>query len=363
MKYSINSNKAQVEIQFNWIFILIVGAIILAFFVTVSLKQKQSSEQQMNINFFTNFEKAITGISAAQGKMYLLDVPNMDLRYDCTSDCDCAAYAGTSRAKAVGGNIFAMNDRIIFSPNRLKGNVVFFWSKDWTFPFRITNLLFMTSPEVKYLIEGTPRGQAIFETLPPIFMEREQKEERAFDKQLFDAGQSIEGIKGNYKVKFVFTETNPENFNIPAEVQSLANSDVTAIKIESSQGSERVIFYQKDSTNKLAKTGESYLFGDATIYAAIFAEDLNAYGCMMNRAMKSLNMVSKIYHEKLGLYSDKVKKCQIHYVSGNIENITMTSEDFDFKSDLSNPSDLEKSSNAFASQNDNALKDSCPHIY
>ncbi len=364
---SFKNKKAQVEVQFNWIFILIVGAIILSFFVTIAVRQKGISEQEINIAFFTNFEKALSGIAAVEGKMLLFEVPKMDLRYDCTPGCDCAAYAGTSRAKVVGGALFSFKDKIIFSPNSLKGNNLLTWSKDWSYPFRITNFLFMTSPEVKYLIEDTSHGKVLFENLPPIFIQKEQKEQRAFDKQLLTQeqieGQTIPGITGNYKVKFVFTETDPvtTNFNIPTALKDLPNSDVTAIKIEN----EKVTFYQKNDL-KFEIIGESYLFGEATTYASIFAEDLNAYGCMMNRAMKSFNMVSRIYQEKQLQYFIypvlEAKDCKIHYVGTAISNLIKILDDFNFK-EQEDASSITNNVLSFATQNDNALKDSCPHIY
>jgi hypothetical protein len=372
------TNRGQVEVQFNWIFILIVGAILLSFFVTIALRQKESSEQKISVSFFTNFERALGGIAASPGKQLLFEIPKMDLRYDCTAACDCAAYAGT-RTKAQF--LFPMNDKIIFSPNRLKGNNLLTWSKDWSFPFRVANFILMSSPEVKYLIEDTPQGKSLYNDLPPLAIEREGREERAFDKQLFDPKTPItSGISGNYKAKFIFTDTDPTNpaYIIPSTLQELPNSDVTAIKITtaSAQQVQTITFYQKDKVGagaQFRKTGQSYLFGDETLFAAVFAEDLNAYGCMMDRAFTSLNMVARIYEQKqlnytayfegLKSLNDPTAGCLVHYDATAMSQFVQGSSTFDFKKENQDAAALLQQQRTIAAQNDNALKASCPQLY
>jgi hypothetical protein len=367
-----NNGRGQVEVQFNWIFILIVGAIILAFFITISLRQKEASETEATITFFTNFEKALSGIAAVQGKQLLFEVPKMDLRYDCTAACDCAAYAGT-RARATA--LFPMNDKIIFSPNKLQGNDLLTWSKDWSYPFRVSNFLFITSPGAKYLVEKVPQGENLYNNLPPLSIEREGEAVRAFDKQLFEPTIPITaGVTGNYKVKFIFFEANPEEYQIPSALLTLTNTDVTAIKIErmTAQSPELVKFYQKQGQT-FRLIGQSYLFGETTTYAAVFAEDLTAYSCMMNRAFRSLNFVSKIYAEKQGTYNEYIRslqqgslehqrlsQCAIHYSTAALQ--TLTGADFSTLDEVTATNIIQSVRN-IANQNNNALKGSCPHIY
>lgn len=373
------TRRGQVEVQFNWIFVLIVGVIILSFFIVLAMRQKEASEQNINIGFFVNFEKAVSGVSAVEGKTLLFEIPAMDLRYDCTSACDCAAYAGLSRAKTQS-KLFRFDERIIFSPNRIKGNNLLTWSKDWSYPFRITNFLLMTSPEVKYLIEDSSLGRQLFKDLPPPSIEVEQVPRRAFDKQLFTANDLvIENITGNYKVKFVFTDTDPTDttkFSIPLVLYDLDNSDVTAVRIKKAAGSpEVVVFYQKKG-GAFEKVGESYLFGEATRFAAIFAEDLNTYTCTMNKALKTFNMVSNVYSEKMDIYLDYFKdlkeqippnpegRCTIHYLTSTVGDIPFLTEDFDFE--IQNDklaTDIAERANSISQQNENAIQDSCPHIY
>ena len=47
-----NKNKKAFEMQFNWIFVLVVGASILIFFTAIAIKQKNVSEASSQITIF-----------------------------------------------------------------------------------------------------------------------------------------------------------------------------------------------------------------------------------------------------------------------------------------------------------------------
>ena len=380
------TKRGQVEVQFNWIFILIAGAIILGFFVTIAVRQQGVSEQKVSTKFFTQFEAVVTSSSVTQGIAQSFPVPKMDLRYDCTSACDCAAYAGT-RIKPLS-SLFRLNDRIIFSPNRLKGTDLITLSKEWEFPFRVTNFFYMTSAEAKYMIEESSQGDRLFEELPPPVIEVGQQPRRGLDKDFFTAtdienNAQIPGITGNYKVKFVFIDSTPTI--VPFEIRNLDNSDVTAIKIDS----DTVTFYEKNDAGLFEEKSSSYLFGDATVIGAIFAEDSNAYNCMMERAFNTLNFVAQTYRQKQEFYTcciDKnigssvcadsngdpicphlsnpiANRCEINYFDASISSIIDITENFNFNQLEQPASTLRGATVSLSQQNSNALDESCPHIY
>ena len=54
--------KAIMETQFVWIFILVVGAVILIFFVGVSKSQRESSEVKSSGVFSKEFDAILSGI-------------------------------------------------------------------------------------------------------------------------------------------------------------------------------------------------------------------------------------------------------------------------------------------------------------
>jgi hypothetical protein len=358
------SNKGQMEVQFSWIFVAIVGAIILAFFVSIAVTQKKSAERESGITFLTEFDKALTGISVVEGNTLLFEDIPANLKYDCTSGCDCGAYVAASRAQAK--EVFSMADKVLFSPDSFRGEALVAWSKEWIFPFRVTNFIFLTSPQVKYLIEDTARGKEIFEQLPPQFIEKDQQRKKALDKQLFDPEQGIQDITGNYKAKFVFFEKDPSAYVIPTALVNLPNADVAAIKVDGSS----ISFYQKDKQGtgaKFALKETSSLFGEATLYGALFAEDFDEFACMMDRAFTALSVVSRTYEEKIYNYSQqdvlKERGCSPYYGGELIASIRSYSENADFKEGIANVQEILSAAQTFSVQNENILREGCPQIY
>ena len=69
LRKPILSRKAQIETQFNWLFILVAGAVILIFFAGIVIKQKSSSEQKIAENVMTDLQSIFTGGSVSTGTL------------------------------------------------------------------------------------------------------------------------------------------------------------------------------------------------------------------------------------------------------------------------------------------------------
>lgn len=361
-------NKGQVEVQFNWIFILIVGAIILAFFASIALTQKKGAEQGVKITFLTQFDRALSGIAAVEGKTLLFDVPNMDVHYDCTA-CDCVLYVGQSRAKP-DVTPLPVSDKIVFAPNSLKGNSLLASSKEWDFPFKTSNFLLLTSPEIKYLVETGVEGDALYDELPPQFLDKETQKQSAFDKDRFDPlSANLQGITGNYKIKFVFLTSDPEIYHIPSQALSLPDSDVTAVKLDVAHN--KVTFYEKRGSTQgttFTNIGDSYLFGEATVFGAVIAEDKTTYTCMMDKAFNRLTEVAKVYAQKQKFYSNSTQlgitrpDCKINYFPDAITSFISKASLFKF-ADQNQDISIVLDAQSITTQNRHTLENSCPQIY
>ena len=68
------TGKGQVEVQFNWIFVLIVGVIILSFFVAMAMSQKKSAEQGLNAIIMKRMQTALNGVQQGGDNRLLLDL-------------------------------------------------------------------------------------------------------------------------------------------------------------------------------------------------------------------------------------------------------------------------------------------------
>ena len=102
------NKKAMIEIQFHWIFILIVGAVILLFFATMIYRQKTVSETGISADVLVNLESIISGSMISTKTLNLLDIPKgTEISYK-----DCNQYE-------VGPYNKQTNTIVMFAPKKI----------------------------------------------------------------------------------------------------------------------------------------------------------------------------------------------------------------------------------------------------
>jgi len=150
------------------------------------------------------------------------------------------------------GQIFY--NKYIFSPEIAEGKNFYLFSKPFEFPFKIADLIFLTSSEDKYCFSSAPDQ---------------------IKEELSSLGQ------GN-----IFTENCPdESINIC--FSSGSNCDITVNRNQKS--------VEKDGFQVYYET-------DSLMYGAIFS-DPEIYECQVERLMKRLRQLALIYNEKEDIIS------------------------------------------------------------
>ena len=343
------NKKAAIEVQFNWIFVLIAGAMILAFFITIVVKQKFVSEQAISATVLTSLESILTGAKVSIGATNTIDLPpKTEIKFGCDE-------------YSIGDMPKQTKTRIIFAPDLIKGRKMVTWALGWSLPYRVTNFLYLTSPDVKYVIVGSgDLAKEINKTLPD-----------EISKEIASDIEDAERIKykNNYQTKFIFVDTS----GVITLDYSFRNADVTAIQIipESEANSGTIKFYEKDPANplnfKLIET--TYYLKIESLIGAIFSGNAETYNCVMKKAFKKLSIITSIYQERstalASYYSSQGSACDSYHSTLDINEIA------DVSSVLSGPSPLELSSftsllnsvNSLKDQNKEAQLYSCALIY
>ena len=72
------SKKGVIEIQFNWIFVLIAGFIIITLFTTIIVKQRDVSEKSTNVMVLKNLDAILSGSEASAGTVNIVKIPETD---------------------------------------------------------------------------------------------------------------------------------------------------------------------------------------------------------------------------------------------------------------------------------------------
>ncbi|MBI2139336.1 hypothetical protein HYU14_00310 [Candidatus Woesearchaeota archaeon] len=288
--------RGSVDIQFNWIFVLIAGGIILMFFITVINKQRQISDLRTSAVLATNLESIMAGAQISTNTVNVIDMPQADVLFECDSFSIGPIKKGTK------GNV-------VFAPELLRGRKMIAWARDWSLPFRIANFLYVNDPEIRYIIVENPRGlgQKIMDTLP-----------REMNKELITTAE-ISQIKdkNHFKVKFVFLGNVPSPSSVPPPLPpaqaSIANAplsfaamddrDVTAVNFpglsdkNSILSSGEVEFYMKSGNVFSAPVKSAYL-KEESFYGALFAADPSMYNCEMKKAFQKAALLSLVYSDR-----------------------------------------------------------------
>lgn len=123
-------------LQFNLIFVIIVGVMVLAFFLFFTSKYIDLSEKKEAAEISRDLDNIFRGLrSTTQYKSH-----SLLFDYNLEVDCDDIIINGKYTQKI---------DSIFFGEDSSSRNLVF-WSKEFSKPFRIDNLIFIIDNSSKY---------------------------------------------------------------------------------------------------------------------------------------------------------------------------------------------------------------------
>ncbi len=257
----LKENKAQLQIPFAWLFAILVGISILflAFFVTTKIFQTEQvasdAETAKEIGILLN--PLETGFET--GKTTSMILPTETRIFN---RCDNEGYFGRQIIKLSQKSFNKWSDtnidisfenKHIFSENFTEGKRFFIFSKPFEFPFKIADVIYITSSEKNY----------------------------CFITPLDNIREEISNLnQGNL---FLESEENcPEN---SIEVCFGGDCEISVNSGYVEKNDERM-----------------YFAGDALMYAAIFS-DRAVYECQVKRLMQRGSQLTQIYIDKANFIS------------------------------------------------------------
>ncbi|MBW2993067.1 hypothetical protein KY317_00660 [Candidatus Woesearchaeota archaeon] len=276
--------KAQVSLQFHWIFIIIAGAIILGFFIGIALKQKSISDRKLASELLEEFNLIFSGAGATEETSVGVDIPNTEIEFSC--------IAGVSRYSINKISKESPYD-IIFAPDLVKGRSIVTWTLPWRMPFRVQNFLMVIPTSVRYIIiyEDEAKALEIFGDLPDSIT----KEMSHIDEL------STTRYTNNYRTRFVFLDIDDNDIEPPSDFKKIDDEAVSAVKITSTDAQ----FYEKKEDKFVSGDSVPIINDRPHIFGAIFAGNKDIYQCNTNKAHSRLWYVAGIYRERTEELKDK----------------------------------------------------------
>lgn len=338
------NKRGEVEVQFNWIYIMIVGAIILLIGFSIIPSIKRSSDQNVEMDIVAHFDTMLSSIK------HNTDSENEFSLFGSEFSFSCNEYF----LKGVDNAGISTQDQAIFSPDKIMDQLQGF-SAPWLIPFNADYLTFITSPKVRYIVKESKNADTLFELLPSLI-----------SKESISQYSKIK-LTDYYKLRLItFGEVPSANLNIKKDID---DNEISLVKIELLDDKEffpdsfgRIDFYIKNGNN-FKKMDEAYFFDKASLIGAIYSEDADYYKCNLQKSLLRLNIITQIKKDRLSeLQSyNKLKHCPYETAKLHLQSFSTITKDLqDTKSYYQSIYDISKKI-----KNENLMLQrlSCPLIY
>ena len=334
-KSSFMDRKAQIGIQFNRIFILIVGGIILLFFVSLAMKFKDSQQTAIETTIKEDFKTILSGVvSSPEQTARVIEMPTTKIKLRCEPDDGFSGYIIGRGQEDIGNVPF-------FAPTSLEHDFLTVWTYGWEIPYKVTNFLYLTNSKSRYILLNDSQGwyRKLNNTLKSRRLVQDDVR-MLLDKEVI-VRADLPGVRdeNHHKAKIVYFADNctEDQVNPPDDLKGLAENDLSAVCFEPDlstkplKGYGEVYFYAFDGNDFDLEGVEPYL-GKASLLGAFFAANKGSYRCGMQKAFKRLGYVSTVYEERSGIVEDlfaaKNSNCETYFgTAKRLYNLTNLATD------------------------------------
>lgn len=296
-------SKAQLDVQFHWIFVLLIGAIILSFFVGVALWYKDTQQQKITADLVVTIDSIFASSQESPKTAQTISLPDISLAFTCAPET-CTDYGCASEFSSSGISRGTETD-VVFSLGSLSGSTLITWALEWAVPYKIANFLYVTTDSVRYILvyddDHSTVASAVNTLLSEnIYLTKEMmKIETASDLELINKNDAFVRIVG-----FV-------------EKDSLAADEIGEVLGE--KGEQWDIVYvdgSEDSGTVYYTDGSGEYIGLPLLIGALFSQDSSFYSCNLQKALLQGRLVSAVYKERTTmLYEDFSADAEESYCS------------------------------------------------
>ncbi len=280
--------KAVIQVQLNWIFVTIIGAIILFFFITIVTKQKDISETQLTNEIVRDLNDLITGAQVATGGASEIPIPDIELEFACNE------YRVNNQRLPIGS-------RIVFGTSKIEDKSVVVWSVPWNLPYKVTDFLFITAPNIKYVFAydfDSPKAQNYHDIFLNYIPDQINKIEVDIDNE-FNIDFPDENT---YKIKIISigsTIPRPPDFAYDDKTTIVVvpryNSDIDHF-------TDPLEYFQFDKRRKnFVSSGNTTFIDKSSLMGAMFSDNIEDYKCVMNKVFQNLNALNKVHMQRTNM--------------------------------------------------------------
>lgn len=302
------NRKGFLQISFGWLFALIVGAFVLFMAIFLSVKLIGTQNAQSDAELGSDISVLLNPLQSGfeEGLTSYIQFPNPTRIYNsCYSEGKFGRQTIRTSQKTFGkwseiGTEIDANNKYIFSDKIVEGERIILFSKPFYFPFKVADLIFMSSADKTYCFVGA--NEELIEELSQLNLKN------------IENSTTISGcLKDSEKVCF-----------------------------RSQSGCDTIV---DENSGEITKEGKRvYFSSEALMYAGIFSDPTN-YECQVKRLGKRVGILAELYSNK----KDSIKEvgCSSNLNLNLLSGAGSIKESFDMLSLAETAKDLgEKNDNS-----------------
>ncbi|MBN1175307.1 hypothetical protein JXA48_01550 [Candidatus Woesearchaeota archaeon] len=290
----LSPSKGQIAISFNWIFVIIVGAVFLTFFFSIISSQTKSSDQKVSATIAKQFETILGTTSQQPGTFKTYRTSPIELNFFCDANRAISYYA--IKDYPAGYTTYD----VMFTPQKMQGTSMFTWTQEWNYPFSVTNFLYVTNKFQMFIVYdpgdfGSSKVSTLLEDFPSnltVYRMNETKfpssivNDDVYTYVFFDS--QLDDIDSVFGPENIITEKAQIVIIEPDLISNIFKSGTVYFLT----GEEYDDYLRLK--NNLASFDSSPYFGKASLYGAMFSGEKQNYDCNMDKAFKRLDMMNTI---------------------------------------------------------------------
>ena len=287
--------KGQAQ-QFNWIFVIVSGAIILGFFTLFIFKYVELQEKRFHVNIARDFGSSFELLSSlSAGSSATLDSQEgfrIGTTVNIESSCDDGRLFLTVNGDPDAS--FKFRDELVFAPSSMRVDSLDLWLLPWSFPYFVGNFVLVSEPEKFYYLvyDVSSRDEVLALDIPSIFKFKKLSVNSDFKR------------KKLAKIVY-FTEKQASERRVEELDSLFASYDVVHVDLKK----EEVSFYDEGWGQEI-----SYL-DDNFILASLFSDDQESFQCLLDISKERVEVLSEVYARKAELLAQQDRRAQCRYSS------------------------------------------------
>jgi len=337
-----NNHKGVIDVQFNWIFVMIAGFVIFLFIISIVFAQKRNADAQIGISSMNQITALLKGNQQAADIYSEIVLPATSINFKCDESTKYFTF------KIENAERMQLPTEIIFAPQNLATNKIMVWSQAFDTGFPVDIFTYITSADSIILLYNTSESAyalQIYNDLPSNITKKYVKD-----------APDINQYKNYARIKIIcFNDTG-----CPSHTQ-YDYMNIVPAKDSELYTYGNVTFHKKSASQDPILQTTSYI-DKSGLYGAIFSDTVEYYNCQMSRAIDQFEVKRSLVESRLTLLQGALPagdcrtaiNLSLDWEINNMRNIYLNYD---------NMSLLQQSIKDMDNTNTNLILDSCPKIY